>query len=258
MGKTDLKRAANAEVRAGIPWSKLEAASRALEQPVMAGYWYRTVEFVVCGCALIEHVELEWSIERLLYGVEVTPRLNAVRDLQAESRGGNVAPVFLGTERFQDLARSSGYVIHDVFCGSESASCAPTSRSQVTFRLPDVSSVHAVSCEACPSDSVTNTRRSININVFGIVLYANRKVVQVWSGTGKGDWTINALVIGSISVCFSLASQGGQTIPWSPVRFAFQGHRGPRGRSRTLWKYASVPLWGIRPRVSHRHRNGVH
>lgn len=81
MGKSDLKRAANVEVRAGIPWSKLAAASWTSESSRMPGQWYRTVEFVVRARALVEHVELEGSAKRFLDGVEVTSRLNVVRDL---------------------------------------------------------------------------------------------------------------------------------------------------------------------------------
>ena len=74
--------------------------------------------------------------------------------------------------------------------------------SRVTFRLPDVSLLHSISSKACSSDSVVNAGRFIHINVVGIVLDANRKVIQVWSRTYKGDWTIKTLEICSISVYF--------------------------------------------------------
>ena len=77
-----------------------------------------------------------------------------------------------------------------------------TSWSQITFRLPDVSLLHSVSSKGRSSDTVVYAGRLIHVNVVGVVLDANHKVVQVWSGTCEGDWTVETLKISSINVCF--------------------------------------------------------
>ena len=175
---------------------------------MVLGYWCHTVEFVVRACTLVKYVELEGSTERFLDGVEVTSWPNAIRDLQTESRTRNLARIFWRASRFQNLARPSEDIIHDILCGSRSAPGALIGRLQVTFRLPDVSLVHSISREACSSDSVVDTGRLININIFRIVLYANRKFAQVRSGTGKNNWTVKTLGIWSISACLLRAGQG--------------------------------------------------
>lgn len=62
-----------------------------------------------------------------------------------------------------------------------------------TFRLPNVPLLDSVSGEICSSNSVTDARRVANMNVPWMVFDADREVVQVWSGTEKGDRTVETL-----------------------------------------------------------------
>jgi len=93
--------------------------------------------------------------------------------------------------------------------GWRSAKSTRVSWAQVTFGLPDVSLLHPVSSEAGSSYSVVNTRRLLHVNVVGIILDADRKVIQVWSGTCQSDWTVKTLEVWLISGYFLMIMEDG-------------------------------------------------